>query len=392
MKKQETKLAPIAIDIDDVHVTLKSIERNKLYECKCESCHTTCDLKQKLATNPSPKHLVATEALLNVRNASTEAFPIETSCWELIDTDGFAYKALPMCDALRPPRSIDPNAHEHASPGTQVNVILLFPELERNTQIACLAYWRHRELYLLEINKSKRTALDMVNVRESLRIDARSARIENCKAYLEELQQTIQVGISKTLTRMESESFERKFKKLAEIIEQTLRRIKPRDRRPLETTLQVTMSEYQRALEDFKKRNEERKKGNQTLEGLRRLSPKEFEKFVEDLLAELGYEKTNQTGGSGDQGADILAEKNGDRVVIQCKRYKGIVGPHEVRDLIGAMALADAQRGLLITTGMFSIQAERMIGEAQIEMVDGNKLIEVIAEARTKRTRAEITR
>jgi HJR/Mrr/RecB family endonuclease len=384
VKKQESKVALITMDVDDVHITLKSIERNKLYECKCESCQTNCELKQKLSTNPSLKHLVATEALLNVRNASTEAFPIETSCWELIDTEGFAYKALPMCDALRPPRTIDPNSHGSVSPGTQVNVILFFPELKRSTQISCLAYWRHHELYSLEINKSKRNTLDLVNVRESLRVDARSARIESCQAFLEELQQTVQVGMSKTLTRMETESFERKVKKLKEIIQHTLRRIKPSDRGPLETTLQVTTSEYQRALEDVKKRDEERKKGNQTLDNLRRLSFGEFEEFVKELLQELDYEKVTLRGGSGDQGADILAEKDGQRFAIQCKQYKSKVGSPEVQRLLGAMQSTESQRGFLVTTSMFSLPAEKITREAPIDLIDGNTLIEWIAEARAK--------
>lgn len=384
-------MAPLTMDIDDVHVTLKSIERNKLYECECESHQTTCELKQKLSTNSSPKHLVATEALLNVRNASTEAFPMDTSYWELIDTDGFAYKAQAMCDALRSPRTIDPNSHERASPGTQVNVILLFPELERRTQISCLAYWRHHELYSLEINKSKRNTLDLVNVRESLRIDARSARIEECKAYLDQLQQDVQSRLSKALTRMESESLDRRITKLVQAIERTFPRIKQPAKRSLEALFQATMADYQQAVENAQKHGEERKKSNQTLEGLRRLSPSGFEEYIGDLFEGLGYQRVNIRGGSGDQGVDILAEKDGERVAIQCKRYKGMVGPHAVRDLMGAMGSADAQRGLLITTGVFSIQAEKMVGEAQIEMIDGNKLIEVIAEARTKRTRTEIT-
>lgn len=379
------------MDMDDVQVTLKSIERNKLYECKCESYQPTCELKQELSTNPSPKHLIATEALLNVRNASTEAFPIETSCWELIDTDGFAYKAQAMCDALRPPRTIDPNSHEHASPGTQVNLILLFPELESTTQIACLAYWRHRELYPLEINESKRKALDLANARESLRVDARSARIEECKGYLDQLQQEVQSRLTKTLTRIESEQLARRITKLGQAIERTLPRIKQPDKRSLEGLFQATMADYQQAVENAQRHGEERKKSNETLEGLRRLSPNGFEEYIGDLIEALGYQRVNIRGASGDQGIDILAEKDGERVAIQCKRYKGMVGPHAVRELMGAMGSADAQRGLLITTGVFSIQAEKMVGEAQIEMIDGNKLMEMIAEARTNRTLTEIT-
>jgi restriction system protein len=317
---------------------------------------------------------------MNIRNASTEAFPIDTSCWELIDTEGFAYKAIPMCDALRPPRTIDPNSHGNASPGTQVNVILLFPELKSTIQIACLAYWRRRELYSLEISKSKRGALDMANARESLRVDARSARIEECKAYLDHLQQDVQSRLSKTLTRIESEQLARRITKLGQAIERTLLRIKQPDKGSLETLFQVTMTAYQEAVESAQKQAEERKKANQTLEELLRLSPSGFEEYIGDLFEARGYQRVNIRGGSGDQGADILAEKDGERVAIQCKLYKkGIVGPHEVRALIGSLQLTEAQRGILITTSTFSIQAERMGEEAGIEMIGGNKLIELIA-------------
>lgn len=144
------------------------------------------------------------------------------------------------------------------------------------------------------------------------------------------------------------------------------------------------MADYQQAVESAQEHAEERKKANQTLEDLRRLSPSGFEEYIGDLFEGLGYQRVNIRGGSGDQGADILAEKDGERVAIQCKRYKGIVGPHEVRALIGALQLTEAQRGILITTGMFSIQAEKIAGEAPIKTIDGNKLIELIAQARAK--------
>ena len=124
--------------------------------------------------------------------------------------------------------------------------------------------------------------------------------------------------------------------------------------------------------------------GEQTLDQLLRLSPGEFEKAVSELLEAHGYERVRVRGGSGDQGADILAEKMNERVAIQCKRYKGMVGPSEVRDLIGSLELTGSQRGLLVTTGMFSIEAQRMVRETSIELINGDKLIELFSEAIAK--------
>jgi hypothetical protein len=72
-------MTPIPLDVDDVLITLKAIERNKAYECKCEEHQIPCQLKLKLPLRSSSNVLVATEVLLNIRNVSTEPFPIDIS-------------------------------------------------------------------------------------------------------------------------------------------------------------------------------------------------------------------------------------------------------------------------------------------------------------------------
>src|SRR5258705_3392205 len=141
-------MTPVIINIDDVQMTLHDIVPNKRYECACTSDQESCHLKQKLSLCPSPEHLVATELSLNIRNVSDEVFPIDTPCWELVDSDGYAYRAQIICDALRKPRTIDLNLHHGVSPGTQVDVTLLFPEMKADARIACLYYLRHRDFYL----------------------------------------------------------------------------------------------------------------------------------------------------------------------------------------------------------------------------------------------------
>jgi restriction system protein len=49
-------------------------------------------------------------------------------------------------------------------------------------------------------------------------------------------------------------------------------------------------------------------------------------------------------------------------VYFQCKRYRGSVGPAAVRDFRGAMA-GRGDKGLLITTGTFTVEAEREADE-----------------------------
>ena len=93
-------MTPISLNIDNAQVTLKSIERNKVYKCTCEDEQINCHLKQKLSVRPSAESLVATEALVNVRNTSSEVFPIDLSYWELIDADGKKFpveKRMALC-------------------------------------------------------------------------------------------------------------------------------------------------------------------------------------------------------------------------------------------------------------------------------------------------------
>ena len=57
----------------------------------------------------------------------------------------------------------------------------------------------------------------------------------------------------------------------------------------------------------------------------------EFEHWVADALKRYGW-KTEVTRGSGDQGLDVIAEKKGKRVGLQCKLYGGPVGNKAVQE------------------------------------------------------------
>jgi restriction system protein len=115
------------------------------------------------------------------------------------------------------------------------------------------------------------------------------------------------------------------------------------------------------------------------LEWLRGLKPWEFEKYIAELFTTLGY-KTTVTGGGYDKGVDVIAEKDGLKHYIQCKKYiTSTVGVSEIRDFYGAIAdhLAQA-KGFFITTNNFTLEAERFVEDKPIELIDGYKLIKYI--------------
>jgi restriction system protein len=117
---------------------------------------------------------------------------------------------------------------------------------------------------------------------------------------------------------------------------------------------------------------------------IKSLSPKGFEHFCLRLLREAGFEKLEVTGRSNDGGVDgegvlQINDLVSFAVVFQCKKWAGPVPPKEVRDLRGAMA-GRAEKAIFLTTSTFSVnarnEAERP-GAAQIELVDGEKLLEM---------------
>lgn len=111
---------------------------------------------------------------------------------------------------------------------------------------------------------------------------------------------------------------------------------------------------------------------------LKGMTPARFEVEMANMFTALGY-RTELTGGSGDGGIDVVAEKNGKRYFIQCKKFiTREVTPHDVRDFLGAITNVNnpAERGFFITTNKFTIAAERAAeGNARIELIDGRELV-----------------
>jgi len=106
------------------------------------------------------------------------------------------------------------------------------------------------------------------------------------------------------------------------------------------------------------------------------LTPTDFEAYVAYLLEETGY-RVEQTGGSGDHGIDLLASRDGETYVVQCKRYERTIGPGTVREMIGAMTNAGLHQGFLVTTSGFTTGARQEARRApyKLDLVDGTRLV-----------------
>ncbi len=127
------------------------------------------------------------------------------------------------------------------------------------------------------------------------------------------------------------------------------------------------------------KKGEAWRDDRELLHWLQGMRPSEFEDYIAVLFKRLGY-RTEITGGSHDQGVDVIAEKDGLEHLIQCKKFiTSTVSVGAVRDFYGAIADHLAKgKAYFITTNKFTLEAEKFAEDKPIELVDGHRLIEYI--------------
>lgn len=90
-------------------------------------------------------------------------------------------------------------------------------------------------------------------------------------------------------------------------------------------------------------------------------TPSQFEQWCAKTLNAKGW-KAVTTKGSGDQGADVLADKDGIRIVLQCKHYNGTVGNKAVQEAYSAQRHYATNASAVVTNAEFSPAARELAG------------------------------
>src|SRR5208337_4326220 len=112
---------------------------------------------------------------------------------------------------------------------------------------------------------------------------------------------------------------------------------------------------------------------------LRSMSWQDFERLVGEAYRQQGYTIT-ETGGEGpDGGVDLVLNKNGETILVQCKHWKmESVGVVIVRQLLGVIYDKKASGGIVITSGTFTQEAIDFSKGNPIELVSGKELYAMI--------------
>jgi hypothetical protein len=104
-----------------------------------------------------------------------------------------------------------------------------------------------------------------------------------------------------------------------------------------------------------------------------------FEQAVANLFRNIGFTADVSNQG-GDGGVDIILQKEGRRIAVQCKRYKSSVGPHVIRDLWGTMNYLGFDEGCIVTTTGFTKGVSDFAKDKNIFLIDLNDILRATGE------------
>ncbi|MER2262217.1 MAG: restriction endonuclease [Psychrobacillus sp.] len=105
----------------------------------------------------------------------------------------------------------------------------------------------------------------------------------------------------------------------------------------------------------------------------------EFEHFVAELFSKMGYLSV-VTKASGDQGIDVIAEKNGRKFGIQSKCYGSKVNNSAVQEVVAGLSYYNCDKGIVVTNNYFTNSAIELAKINNIILWDRDMLKEKFAD------------
>jgi restriction endonuclease Mrr len=105
------------------------------------------------------------------------------------------------------------------------------------------------------------------------------------------------------------------------------------------------------------------------------LAPRDVERLLADAHRARGYQVVEITASKAAPDACVLLIKAQQRLLLECKYWNTRkIAEMPVRELYGMMAAHDANAGMLVTSGSFTLEATRFAGFGGIQLIDGPRL------------------
>jgi restriction system protein len=104
------------------------------------------------------------------------------------------------------------------------------------------------------------------------------------------------------------------------------------------------------------------------------MSGHDYEHYCADLLRAAGW-TARVTKASGDQGVDVEAQKDGVRVVLQCKKYSAAVGNAAVQEVLAGKEFYGADIGVVVSNASFTAAAKQLARSTGIRLLHHDDLL-----------------
>ena len=113
------------------------------------------------------------------------------------------------------------------------------------------------------------------------------------------------------------------------------------------------------------------------------LAQAEVERVVTDVYRRQGFQAADLAASGAEPDAGTLLTKAAQRLLLQCKYWHSRkIAEMPVRELYGMMAAHDANVGILVSSGSFTLEATRFACYGSIQLIDGPRLLALLRETR----------
>lgn len=119
-----------------------------------------------------------------------------------------------------------------------------------------------------------------------------------------------------------------------------------------------------------------------------RLDGWEFEEYIAEVLLRNDFTHVEVTRGSGDQGVDILARKDGVSYAVQCKHYTSKISNKAVQEAYAGARFYGCDVPVVLTNSYFFPSALELGDEIGVELWDREELKRLIGRAGRRKKRA----
>ena len=122
---------------------------------------------------------------------------------------------------------------------------------------------------------------------------------------------------------------------------------------------------------------------NKTLKKLKRLSWDDFELLCMELFKKDGWKVKGNSKKGADGGVDIWISKSTFKskttAIVQCKRYEQTaVTVKVIREMYGLMYEYEVDKAYIVTTSYFTKECYKFVDGKEIELINGDTLVQMI--------------